>query len=58
MEPIMPDSETITIPKSQYDELIMDQRKLDALERHGVDNWDWYGDAMAEIYGPDEDDED
>ena len=24
-------------------------RKLDALERGGVDNWEWYGDAMQSI---------
>lgn len=26
-------------------------RRLDALERHGVDNWEYYGDAMSELYG-------
>jgi len=32
-------------------------RKLAALEAAGVDNWEWYGDAMAELYGDDEEDE-
>jgi hypothetical protein len=38
--------ETITITKAQYNELIDDQLRLLALQQSGVDNWDWYGDAM------------
>ena len=38
--------ETITIPKKLYDELVDDQRLLDALRRGGVDCWDWYDDAI------------
>lgn len=38
--------QSVTIWKTEYDELIKDQRKLRALEAAGVDNWEWYGDAM------------
>lgn len=31
--------------------------KLRVLEAHGVDNWEWYGEAMRELYGEDEEDE-
>jgi len=34
--------ETITIKKSEYDQLLIDQRWLNALEQCGVDNWDGY----------------
>lgn len=46
--------ETVTIPKSEYESLLRESRKLRALENAGVDNWEWYGDAMSELY----DDED
>lgn len=39
----------ITIPKARYDQLIQCERKLSALENAGVDNWEWYGDAMDSI---------
>lgn len=42
------EKETVTIPKSEYDRLRRDSIKLECLEGGGVDNWDWYGDAMAE----------
>ena len=32
--------------------------KLQALEEAGVDNWEGYGDAMAELHTEDEDEED
>lgn len=31
--------EMITIPKSEYDDLVESQRWLNALENAGVDNW-------------------
>ena len=34
------------VPKSEYDELISDQKLLHALQRGGVDNWEWYDDAL------------
>ena len=30
--------------------------KLDALEAYGVDNWEWYDDAMSSITDKDEED--
>lgn len=36
----------ITIPESEYDELVRDQKKLYALEGGGVDNWEGYDDSM------------
>ncbi len=41
--------ETVTIPKSEYDRLISSEVKLDCLHNHGVDNWDWYGEAMEDF---------
>lgn len=40
---------TITIPKKRFVELLEAERKLMCLEHGGVDNWDWYGDAMQEL---------
>lgn len=40
--------ETVTIPKSEYDELVCESEKLQALENWGVNNWEWYDDAMGE----------
>jgi hypothetical protein len=39
-------SEMITIKKSEYEQLLEDQRFLNALERAGVDNWDGYEEAQ------------
>lgn len=33
---------TITIPKSEYDQLIKDSEFLEALRSAGVDNWEGY----------------
>lgn len=41
--------ETVTIPKKEYDQLLEDSRILEALYAAGVDNWTWYGDAMATL---------
>ena len=40
--------ETITISKAEYDRLCRAELKLECLEAGGVDNWDWYGEAMQE----------
>lgn len=42
------EQETVTIPKSEYDQLRRDSIALECLEGSGVDNWGWYGDAMKE----------
>ncbi len=41
--------ETITISLKEYNELIEAQKKLDALECAGVDNWVGYAEAMSEL---------
>lgn len=38
--------ETVTIPKEQYDRLVQAYEELSLLEAGGVDNWEWYGDAL------------
>lgn len=38
--------EKVTINRSEYEMLLRDGRKLAALEQAGVDNWEWYGEAM------------
>lgn len=43
------ESDTVTISKAEYDQLISDQVKLECLESHGVDNWDWYDEAMDDF---------
>ena len=36
------------IPSNRYKDLMNSELKLLCLESAGVDNWDWYGDAMKE----------
>lgn len=36
----------ITISMSRYEQLMASERKLEALEAGGVDNWEWYDEAM------------
>lgn len=38
----------VTLPKKRYQELCAAERKLDALETMGVDNWEGYDIAMSE----------
>ena len=38
----------ISIDKDTYFSLVRDSLKLNCLENAGVDNWEWYGDAMDE----------
>ena len=40
------DEETITIKKTEYDDLIENSKKLEALEDCGVDNWEGYDEAL------------
>ena len=39
----------ITITTAEYNMLCDHSRKLAALEAAGVDNWEWYDDAMATL---------
>lgn len=45
---------TITIPTSEYLELLRAKAKLQALESSGVNNWDCYDFAMEKIWGREE----
>ena len=46
----MNDDHEILVSAKKYRELLEDSRKLQALENAGVDNWDWYDEAMKEFY--------
>lgn len=42
-------SDTVTISTAEYNQLVKDSKKLSALEAGGVDNWEWYDEAMSSI---------
>lgn len=46
----MDTEDTITISKKEYNDLTRAQRKLNALEAGGVDNWEWYGDSLESFW--------
>lgn len=48
------DTEYISIPKEKLIELLQNDFKLYCLENLGVDNWEWYGEAMCGVGGDDE----
>jgi hypothetical protein len=52
----VPEAETVTISKKEYDALVNDQRKLDALEACGVDNWQGWDEAMDMYHSQDNED--
>lgn len=37
---------TVTIPAGEYDYLKSRDAELTLLENAGVDNWEWYGEAL------------
>ena len=41
---------TVTISKEEYESLLHDSSKLNCLMNAGVDNWEWYGEALRELY--------
>ena len=41
-------SETITITKAEYDRPRKSELFLDCLSAAGVDNWEWYDEAVQE----------
>ena len=43
-------SETVTITKAEYNLLLRADLRLQALNNNGVDNWDFYGDAMDDYH--------
>jgi len=42
-------NESVTIPVVEHERLLAADRKLEALENAGVDNWDGYDYAMDEL---------
>ena len=56
MATVFNEDDTVTIEKKRYERLLKSAKELSILEAYGVDNWNGYGEAMAELY-PDEDDE-
>ena len=38
--------ESVTISKAEYEQLLEDQQFLKALYAAGVDNWEWYEEAL------------
>ena len=48
--------ETVTITKKHYNDLLEDSRLLQCLQNAGVDNWDWYSEALKEFNEDDEED--
>lgn len=49
--------ETITISLKHHDILFKAFKELKILEAYGVDNWEGYGEAMAELYGEENEDD-
>ena len=45
----MTDEETITISKSEYEQLVSDSNFLTCLRGAGVDNWDGYDFAVEDF---------
>ncbi len=48
-EPV-PELTVKVIPIKRYKDLLRAEAKLTALERGGVDNWDWYSASLEDHY--------
>ncbi len=46
----MDTAENVTITREEYETLKRETAKLAALEAGGVDNWEWYGEALADFW--------
>lgn len=46
----MEDFKTVTMSVESYNAIMAQAAKLQALENAGVDNWEWYGDAMEALH--------
>ena len=44
--------EAIIIPKNEFASLLRDSDRLRRLEYGGVDNWEWYGEALNDNEDP------
>ncbi len=54
---LMQSANTVTISKEDYANLVEASRFLQALEAHGVDNWDGHSDAYRSVYGGEDEEE-
>ena len=43
------EQEVVILTVAEHNELLYAQAKLNALEASGVDNWEWYDDAMEKL---------
>ncbi len=43
------EDEVVTITTTERTQLLRDSAVLSALQAAGVDNWEWYGDAIASV---------
>lgn len=50
-------AKTVTITEEEYKSLLQSARELQALESGGVDNWEWYGEAMENVWKNEEEEE-
>jgi hypothetical protein len=41
--------ETVTISKTEYEDLLESQKILDTLYASGVDNWEWYDASLENL---------
>ena len=44
------ETDTLIVSKNIYNGLLKASLKLRALEQNGVDNWEWYGEAMQDYH--------
>ena len=47
-------SDTVTLSRAEYDELVKNDRILNALYAGGVDNWEWYGESLQDLWDEEE----
>lgn len=47
--------EYTVVRQTELEKLYEAYDKLEALECYGVDNWEWYGEAMQSLYNDEED---
>lgn len=45
---------TKQLSEKRINELLKAERKLNALEAGGVDNWEWYGESLREFFAENE----
>lgn len=46
--------ESIVVSIRTYNRLLRSEKILNALYRGGVDNWEWYGESLADLEEDDE----